>query len=43
MVDSLHRALGLSDEEATKIVEILEREPNPLELAMFGPHNRIHS
>ena len=36
MVDSLHRALGLSDEEATKIVEILEREPNPLELAMYS-------
>ena len=33
---SLHRSLGLTDEEATKINEILEREANPLELAMYS-------
>ena len=27
MVDSLHRALGLTDEEASKIGEILQRVP----------------
>ncbi len=31
-----HRALGLTDDEAARIAEILEREPNHLELAMFG-------
>ena len=36
MVDSLHRALGLTDEEATKIGDILQRTPNPLELAMYS-------
>ena len=36
MVDSLHRALGLTDEEASKIGEILQRVPNPLELAMYS-------
>ncbi len=33
---SLHRSLGLTDEEASKINEILEREANPLELAMYS-------
>lgn len=32
----LHRQLGLSDDEFEKIKEILEREPNELELAMFS-------
>jgi phosphoribosylformylglycinamidine synthase len=32
----IHRALGLTDEEADRIAEILERAPNHLELAMFG-------
>ena len=36
MVDSLHRALGLTDEEASKIGEILQRVPNSLELAMYS-------
>ena len=36
MVDSLHRTLGLSDEEAAKIGDILKRTPNPLELAMYS-------
>ena len=36
MVDLLHRALGLSDEEAAKISDILKRTPNPLELAMYS-------
>ena len=36
MVDLLHRALGLTDEEATKIGDILQRTPNPLELAMYS-------
>ena len=36
MVDLLHRALGLSDEEAAKIGDILKRTPNPLELAMYS-------
>ena len=36
MVDSLHRALGLTDEEALKIGEILQRVPNSLELAMYS-------
>ncbi|HVA04733.1 MAG TPA: phosphoribosylformylglycinamidine synthase subunit PurL [Acidimicrobiales bacterium] len=32
----LHRALGLSDEEAARIEEILGRPPNDLELAMYA-------
>jgi phosphoribosylformylglycinamidine synthase len=32
----LHRALGLTDDEAAQIAEILGREPNPLELAMYA-------
>jgi len=33
---SLHRALGLSDDEFENITSVLAREPNPLELALFG-------
>ncbi len=32
----LHRALGLTDDEAVRIADILGREPNPLELAMYA-------
>ena len=32
----LHRALGLTDEELGRIVELLEREPNHFELAVFS-------
>ncbi|HTN80169.1 MAG TPA: phosphoribosylformylglycinamidine synthase subunit PurL [Acidimicrobiales bacterium] len=32
----LHRALGLTDDEASDISSILGREPNPLELAMYA-------
>jgi phosphoribosylformylglycinamidine synthase len=32
----VHRALGLTDVEAERIAEILGREPNHLEYAMFG-------
>src|SRR5256885_15444949 len=32
----IHRALGLTDEEATEIESILGRPPNHLELAMFA-------
>ena len=32
----LHRALGLTDDEAAQIATILGREPNPLELAMYA-------
>jgi phosphoribosylformylglycinamidine synthase subunit PurL len=32
----LHRALGLSDDEAARIAEILGRPPNELELAMYA-------
>ncbi|MEA2971628.1 MAG: phosphoribosylformylglycinamidine synthase subunit PurL [Actinomycetota bacterium] len=32
----LHRALGLTDDEAARIEEILERAPNELELAMYA-------
>ncbi|MGV3758561.1 MAG: phosphoribosylformylglycinamidine synthase subunit PurL, partial [Actinomycetota bacterium] len=31
-----HRALGLTDDEAAAIAEILERQPNHLELAMYS-------
>ena len=33
---SVHRALGLSDEEYDLIYELLERHPNHLELAMYS-------
>ncbi|MFY9782462.1 MAG: phosphoribosylformylglycinamidine synthase subunit PurL [Acidimicrobiales bacterium] len=33
---SLHRALGLSDDEFERINNVLGREPNHLELALFG-------
>jgi phosphoribosylformylglycinamidine (FGAM) synthase-like enzyme len=32
----LHRALGLTDAEAARIAEILDRDPNHLELAMYA-------
>jgi len=32
----LHRALGLTDSELTDIQGVLGREPNPLELALYG-------
>jgi phosphoribosylformylglycinamidine synthase len=35
-VQPLHRALGLTDREATRIRELLEREPNHFELAVFS-------
>ena len=35
-MSSLHRALGLTDEEYDEIVELLEREPNELELSMYA-------
>ena len=34
--EPLHRALGLSDEELDQIRQVLRREPNPLELALYG-------
>jgi len=34
--DTLHRALGLTDEEAARIAEILGRPPNHLELALYA-------
>ncbi len=33
---TLHRALGLTDDEAARIAEILGRPPNHLELAMYA-------
>ncbi len=33
---SLHRALGLSDDELDDIKTVLGRDPNHLELALFG-------
>jgi len=33
---AIHRALGLTDDEAVRIDDILGRAPNHLELAMFG-------
>jgi phosphoribosylformylglycinamidine synthase len=36
MTDTLHRSLGLTDDEYADIVRILDREPNHLELAMFS-------
>ena len=34
--EPIHRSLGLTDDEAAQIAEILGRSPNHLELAMFG-------
>ncbi|HEX4980015.1 MAG TPA: phosphoribosylformylglycinamidine synthase subunit PurL, partial [Acidimicrobiales bacterium] len=34
--DTLHRALGLTDDEASEIVRVLGREPTHLELAMYS-------
>ena len=36
MAEPLHRALGLTDDEAEKIDEILDRPANPLELSMYS-------
>jgi phosphoribosylformylglycinamidine synthase II len=36
MSGDIHRALGLTDEEAESIVRLLGREPNHLELAMYA-------
>ncbi len=36
MNEPLHRALGLTDDEAESIATILGREPNPLELSMYS-------
>ncbi|HUQ40396.1 MAG TPA: phosphoribosylformylglycinamidine synthase subunit PurL [Acidimicrobiales bacterium] len=36
MADAVHRALGLTDDELDRIVAILGRGPNHLELAMFA-------
>jgi phosphoribosylformylglycinamidine synthase len=32
----VHRALGLTDGELARIVDLLEREPNHFELAVFS-------
>ena len=34
--EQIHRALGLTDDEAAAIARILGREPNHLELAMYA-------
>jgi len=34
--EPLHRALGLTDSELDDIRQVLSREPNPLELALYG-------
>lgn len=34
--EPLHRALGLTDSELVRIEDVLGREPNPLELALYG-------
>jgi len=34
--DTRHRELGLTDAEYDRIVELLEREPGDLELAVFS-------
>jgi phosphoribosylformylglycinamidine synthase II len=36
MTEPIHRALGLTDDEAADIARILGREPNHLELAMYA-------
>ena len=35
--ETRHRELGLADAEYERIVELLEREPNDVELAMLSP------
>jgi len=35
-VEPIHRALGLTDDELELIIEVLSREPNHLELAMYS-------
>src|SRR5579884_2669574 len=42
MADPLHRALGLTDDEAERIAAILGRQPNHLELAMYAVMWREH-
>ena len=34
--EPLHRTLGLTDDELDAICDVLRREPNPLELALYG-------
>jgi phosphoribosylformylglycinamidine synthase len=34
--EPLHRALGLTDDEFDRVTEVLERQPNHLELALFA-------
>ena len=36
MSEPIHRTLGLTDDEFQKVIEILGREPNHLELAMYS-------
>jgi len=36
VAEPLHRALGLTDDEAAEITRLLDREPNHLELAMYA-------
>ena len=36
VAEPLHRALGLTDTEAARIEELLGREPNHFELAVFS-------
>ena len=36
MTEPLHRSLGLTDDELASIIDILGREPNHLELAMYS-------
>ena len=36
MAEPIHRTLGLTDDELEKIIGILGREPNHLELAMYS-------
>jgi phosphoribosylformylglycinamidine synthase II len=36
VTESLHRALGLTDDEAAEIARLLGREPNHLELALYA-------
>ncbi|MBT8201242.1 MAG: hypothetical protein KJO36_12080, partial [Acidimicrobiia bacterium] len=33
---SLHQQLGMSDDEYSAVVEILDRDPEPAELAMYS-------
>ena len=34
--EPLHRALGLTDDELASVIEVLGREPNPLELSLYA-------